>query len=771
VTVTDALGHATVYAYDEVGNRISQTDANGHVTTFTYDAFRRRTGRTLPGGEAEGFTYDSVGNLVSHTDFNGKVTTYTYDAQGRLLSKTPDGSFHTPAITYTYTPGGLRASMTDATGTSTYAYDSSDRLIQAIKPNGVLGYAYDLANNVISVTTGSGTNVTYAYDSLNRLSSVSDAATGVSNYGYDNVGNLLNLTYPNGLSHAYTYNKKNQLTNLAAARGTTPIAGYSYTLDQTGRRQSVADLGGRVATYTYDKVYRLTSEAVAGASSGPNGSVAYTYDSVGNRLQASATLAGIAAGAFTYDADDRLATDVYDANGNTLSSGGVGDVYDFENRLIQHGSVTIAYDGDGNRVSKTVGGVTTRYLVDENNPTGFAQVIEESGSDGSTRKLVYGLQRISQKQFVASSSASLTSFYVYDAHGSVRALTDASGTVTDTYDYDAFGNLLHETGSTPNEFLFAGEQFDADLGLYYNRARYLKPSAGRFITMDPIDGDSTDPITLHKYLYANADPVSATDPSGNQGDLGSVMTSLAINTTLGQLSTIALGTSLAQSVVGWIAKTVLPGYYMNVIQSPNADAFLAGGSLSYSSGLTSGGFNRKSRPVGATGSIGVDYVIGRGVHNGIHSGAIYYYVGGGVTLGKTDSATGASVYGGVLWNTPTSDDYAGYFETCSVPLGALASDIKFLRKAFLSVAYLVGAAPGFMAAYKGPMYESLQEVEKVFNGVGAGQFSGFFDPTNPEGSVGFSLGLSASNGTSSNLSITLSYFQQIIPPNKLQYFR
>ena len=39
-----------------------------------------------------------------------------------------------------------------------------------------------------------------------------------------------------------------------------------------------------------------------------------------------------------------------------------------------------------------------------------------------------------------------------------------------TYDYDAFGNLIHQTGTMPNNYLFAGEQFDPDLNLYYNRA-------------------------------------------------------------------------------------------------------------------------------------------------------------------------------------------------------------------------------------------------------------------------------------------------------------
>jgi RHS repeat-associated protein len=90
--------------------------------------------------------------------------------------------------------------------------------------------------------------------------------------------------------------------------------------------------------------------------------------------------------------------------------------------------------------------------------------------------------------------------YVFDGHGSVRALTNAAGAVTDTYDYDAFGNLLHSTGTTPNNYLFAGEQFDPNLNLYYNRARYLSTNTGRFWTMDDDEGNGYEPASLHKYL-------------------------------------------------------------------------------------------------------------------------------------------------------------------------------------------------------------------------------------------------------------------------------
>jgi YD repeat-containing protein len=73
----------------------------------------------------------------------------------------------------------------------------------------------------------------------------------------------------------------------------------------------------------------------------------------------------------------------YDANGNTTASNGNAYSYDFENHLIKQGGITIVYDGDGNRVSKTVAGVTTTYLVDTQNLTGYAQVLQEIFSGGT----------------------------------------------------------------------------------------------------------------------------------------------------------------------------------------------------------------------------------------------------------------------------------------------------------------------------------------------------------------------------------------------------
>jgi len=168
----------------------------------------------------------------------------------------------------------------------------------------------------------------------------------------------------------------------------------------------------------------------------------------------------------------------------------------------------MVYDGDGNRVSKTAGGVTTVYLVDDGNPTGLPQVVEELSSGGVVQKrYLYGLQRIAQTQVAAAA----TSFYGYDGHGDVRYLMDVTGAVTDTYDYDAFGNVVATTGTTANVYRYQGEAFDAETGLYYLRARYYDPVVGRFLSVDPLADQGE-----HPYEYAGADPVNGHDPTGTQ---------------------------------------------------------------------------------------------------------------------------------------------------------------------------------------------------------------------------------------------------------------
>jgi RHS repeat-associated protein len=505
--------NTNAYGYDPDGNLTGISDENNHITQMTFDQLYQLSGKTLPDGSlTETRSYDPAGNLLSLTHFNGVTTAYTYDSLNRLLTRATPGE---TTVSFTYTATGKYATSTDASGTTTYSYDSMDRLVTKATPQGTLNYTFDAAGHVATIASSNtnGASVSYTYDDLDRLSTVVDnrlpSGQNTTTYAYDPASNLATATLPNGLQSTYTYDSLNRVTSMA-----TPVSSYSYQLDATGKRTQAVELTGRALNWTYDGIYRLTNETIASAPSGKNGAVSYSLDPVGNRLSDSSSISGIGSSSETFDADDRLSAETYDGNGNTLTTGGKTFAYDSENHLsMNSGAVSIVYDAFGNRVAKTVDGVTTRYLVEDDiNPTGYPQVMEETVGGSVQRTYTYGLQRISEDQIM--DSAWTASFYGYDGAGSVRQLTNGAGAVTDTYEYDAFGNEVNHTGTTPNDFLYRAEQYDPDLGLYYLRARYYNPPTGRFMSRDPYDGEPDDPVTLHKYLYAGGNPINAIDPMG-----------------------------------------------------------------------------------------------------------------------------------------------------------------------------------------------------------------------------------------------------------------
>jgi RHS repeat-associated protein len=323
----------------------------------------------------------------------------------------------------------------------------------------------------------------------------------------------------NGVLALFTYDALNRLTELSMP----PIADYKYTLGATGNRTNATEQSGRALTWSYDGIYRLTNETISGDpanNGGNNGSAAYQLDPVGNRTSASSTFSGFSPVAGSYNAADQLSSETYDANGNTtLAANGNSYTYDSQNHMLtatgSGKTITMVYDAFGNRVGKTVNGVMTWYLVEDDvNPTGLPQVLEEKVGGAVERVYTYGLQRISQYQFFDNQWTA--SFYVYDGAGSVRQLADSNGTPTDEYEYDAYGNSFTKQGTTPNNYLYRGEQFDSDLGLYYLRARYYNPTTGRFLTRDPQSGHPILPMSLQKYLYASGNPVNRIDPRGQE---------------------------------------------------------------------------------------------------------------------------------------------------------------------------------------------------------------------------------------------------------------
>jgi RHS repeat-associated protein len=550
IKVIDAKRGETSYLYDEVGNVINETDALGRTTSWTYDNLGRPLSRTLPLNMTESFTYDGNGNLLTHTDFKGDTISYGYDSNNRVVLETyPDES----TISYTYTNNGQLETVTDSRGITHYTYDVRDRLFKVVHPdNTTLEYRYDDNSNRTAVITPSG-QTTYTYDKLNRLTSVTTPNESVTSYAYDTGGNLTRVTRPNGTITAYHYDTFSRLVKLEHLDSEQRVIGsYEYTLNALGYPTQVIEPNGRIIAYTYDELGRLTKEDITDPINGDL-NLAYRYNAVSNRVEIRVN--GVITGHYSYDANNRLLTAndfsySYDKNGNTLTQsapeGTTTYAYDFKNRLVgvttPNDSMTYAYDAAGIRVGSTVNGVATHYLVDKNRP--YAQVLEERSSEGDLlTSYTYGNDLLRQKR------GSETRYFHYDRLGSTKGLTDDNQTVTDVYNSDAFGNPLQSTGTTPNHYRFTGEQHDPQTGLIYLRARYYNPATGRFLTQDTWNGRRGEPISRHKYLYANANPVVFTDPTGHFS-IGSLNSAMNMSHTLVRLARPNFGHIMKKRIQG-----------------------------------------------------------------------------------------------------------------------------------------------------------------------------------------------------------------------------
>jgi len=223
-------------------------------------------------------------------------------------------------------------------------------------------------------------------------------------------------------------------------------------------------------------------------SGSENGIATYEYD-LNNRLtkETNADNTGIHTTQYTCDHNGNQVLKYYwsltSPSGGTpsvfLQPGGGLDtfVYDGLNRLIavEVGGVQAeyTYKTDGLRISKTVGGNTTRHIWDG------ANISAETDDTGAVIAVyVRGVN------LILAVDNNGVNYYLFNAHGDVVQLADSNGVVVKTYKYDAFGVEWNPSSSDANPFRYCGEYWDGETGNYYLRARYYDPAVGRFITAD-----------------------------------------------------------------------------------------------------------------------------------------------------------------------------------------------------------------------------------------------------------------------------------------------
>ena len=542
-------GYKTSYQFDSLYLR-KVIDAKGQAFTYSRNALGWTTAEVRPDTSiALTATYDSAGNVLTTTSRRGGSVTYTYDPLGRPLTQLADGQTTTYSYTAYSSPQSGVGSLTvisNAQSLDTLFFDPAGRLItrktvrganwysahQSYSPGGVRtqldvssnkwsgnktttwGYVneFTLQSLTSYMPTGSGscpTNTTTVGVNTERFATgftypcsrsvTIDRVSIHSETGRDYSDPAANAAF--GI-HLET-DENGQFSNRYPAASTDTVTQYDYTLDQ---RLSVWHRYAGAAQSCY--LDPDIGEVCSGVPQTLVASGGYSYDSVGTRLDAGTSLAPgyrvLAADGYTYS---------YDPDGNLTYRHATGfDQYIEWNTLGQitkittNGTVeTFTYDGLGDRVSKTVAGVTTGYLRD-----GSDLLMELDGTGAPTTEYDYwpgvdqphGMLKGGVTYYFARSPVS---------NGATGVFRASDGAVMARFSYDPFGQL--DATSYDNvgvNLRYAGREYDSESGFYYVRARWYDTQRGRFLSEDPL-GAGAGP---NLYAYAEGDPLKRTDPSG-----------------------------------------------------------------------------------------------------------------------------------------------------------------------------------------------------------------------------------------------------------------
>ncbi len=384
----DPLGNVTRYSYDNNLNLTKVVGPGGITETNAYDAKGNLISATNPLGLTTNFTYDANNNLTSYTDAKGNTTSYAYDSQNDLLSTTyangtREQASYNPlgeatqfvdangqASSATYNSDGLVATETFANGASySYTYDARGNVLTATNASGAISFSYTNASNpnlLTKVTYPDGTylqftyngagqhfqsvdqtgfTVNYAYDALDRLSRLTDGSGNlIVQYTYDTLGNLIQKDNGNGTRTTYTYDADHNLLSITnyAPDHVTVNSFDNYFYNPLGNVLTDTNQDG-VWTYAYDANSQLTGAVFTPNNSDPD---------------------GLAAQILQY---------VYDAAGNRISQtvNGVttayvvNDVNEYTSATTNGTSATFQYDASGNLISQAAPGGTTNFTFNE----------------------------------------------------------------------------------------------------------------------------------------------------------------------------------------------------------------------------------------------------------------------------------------------------------------------------------------------------------------------------------------------------------------------
>ena len=542
----DGAGKTWLYTYDTRDRLATVKDPRMNITGYTYNDRGQTLRITNPGGSYREFTYDAYGNRLTATNELGKTWTYVFDEYSRVTSVT-DPLQRVTQTSYGIGVSGCGSCHVDAFPTGITTQGSKQTVIayntewqKTSETTGAhsgdaatVGYSYDLAGNLLTMTDARLKPWTNTYDTRNRRLTSKDPLNNETVWTYDGVGNALTVKRPDtGLTvntydalnrmlttrnpnlelTQYAYDKAGNVTTLTDAR----LNAYGFTYDGLSRKTAMTYPGGTHEDWTYDPAGNVATYRNRSASI-----KTYVYDT--RNRETSASGGGVPAVSRTYDNASRLLTLGYGLSSGTY----ITYTYDFANQLLSEtqnvsglGAKTVSYtyDLDGNRATLTYpGGKVTSYTYTQRNQP------DTIAYDGPPPLVNYDYDLAGNRTLKTGENNTRTAYGYDDASrlGSVDHQRNVGGTWTS---FQSFNYTLNTTGNRT-------DRYEANSGVT-KRDKY---------TYDP-----NDQIDLVKYNFNgttqdrtvdyNFDPVG--NRSGVTDSAGQTPASYTTNT-LNQYTSVA----------------------------------------------------------------------------------------------------------------------------------------------------------------------------------------------------------------------------------------
>ncbi|WP_245180316.1 RHS repeat-associated core domain-containing protein [Streptomyces montanisoli] len=504
----DTTGGAAPSSSNELTSHTYDTLKKGMPTSSTsYSAGAAYVSKTL-GYDSHGWP-QATSLVIPSTPDNGSLAgTYiqqsTYNLTGTVhtLTDTAAGSLPQRTLLYGYNTFGEPTSVAGSPG---WSYVNKLTYTEFGEPQ---QFTYGTSGNFAQQTLQYDDQTRRLKSSLTETQSGHAIADNTS-YTYQPSGNITRISdkLDDGTTdtQCFTYDWAQRLsagwTSATAACASSPSASSvggpaaywkSWTYNDTGDRakQVDHDLTGvttndATTTYTDEVAGKGPAHGLASANttvpSDPtkNTDTTYTYDADGNtRTRTSRT----GTDTFTYDTSGQLSElnstgtsgdtkYVYDADGNLLIRRGPSDTVLFtqdEEVTLKHGDTTAS---------------AVRYI------TLAGQVVATETSDG---KIAY---------------------VIPDRQGTGDLEIDSQTQAISRRQYTPFGAVRTSNDDWTGTRGYVGGQQDDTTGLTNLGAREYDPSAGRFLSVDPVL-NSSDPESWNAYAYADNNPTTESDPSG-----------------------------------------------------------------------------------------------------------------------------------------------------------------------------------------------------------------------------------------------------------------